>query len=203
MGALEEALKATAARHKHLCPRQVLGVRIAMTGAASLGLEIPRQDKRLLAIVETDGCFADAVEVATGCTVGHRRLRVEDHGKVAATFVDVKTDEAVRVSPDLKVRERAKEYAPEEKRRYYAQLRAYQIMPDDELLDVRAVQLTPPLKEVLSRSGIRTNCSSCGEEIINERGIRRNGALLCRSCAGDAYYTVLDPTAAEDALDRS
>lgn len=194
MSVLEDALVETRARHKHLCPRQVLGVRIAVTGAASLGLEIPRQDKRLLAIVETDGCFADAVEVTTGCTVGHRRLRVEDYGKVAATFVDVKTGKAVRVSPVLDVRGRAKEYAPEEKRRYYAQLRAYQIMPDEELLDVRPVELRAPLKEILSRPGIRVNCASCGEEIINERWIRRNGALVCRACAGEAYYTVLGST---------
>ncbi len=198
MSVLEDALEATRARHKHLCPRQVLGVRIAAAGAASLDLEIPREDKRLLAIVETDGCFADAVEVTTGCTVGHRRLRVEDYGKVAATFIDVKTGEAVRVSPGLDVRDRAKEYAPEEKRRYYAQLRAYRIMPDDELLDVRRVELRSPLREVLSRPGIRVNCASCGEEIINERGIRRDGAVLCRACAGEAYYTVLGP-----ARDRS
>ncbi|MFQ5944696.1 MAG: FmdE family protein [Anaerolineae bacterium] len=202
MDALEEVLRAMAARHKHLCPRQVLGARIALAGAAFLGLEIPREDKRLLAIVETDGCFADAVEVTTGCTVGHRRLRVEDYGKVAATFVDVKTGQAVRVSPGLDVRERARDYAPEEKRRYYAQLHAYQIMPDEELLDVRSVELRPPLKEILSRPGIRVNCASCGEEIINERGIRRNGALQCRSCAGDAYYTVLGPSRAA-ASDRS
>lgn len=199
---LDDALASTRARHKHLCPRQVLGARIAMAGAASLGLEIPREDKRLLVFVETDGCFADAVEVATGCTVGHRRLRVEDYGKVAATFVDVKSGIAVRVSPGLDVRERAREYAPEERRRYYAQLLAYQIMPDDELLEVRRVELHPPLKEILSRPGTRVNCASCGEEIVNEREVRRNGLLLCRSCAGDAYYTALEPAAAEDAFEH-
>lgn len=53
----------------------VLGVRIGIAGAASLGLEVPRDDKRLLVILETEGCFADGVEVTTGHTVGHPTLR--------------------------------------------------------------------------------------------------------------------------------
>ena len=75
---LQAILQVSSARHKHLCPRQVLGARIALAGAAVLRLELPRTDKRLLVIVETDGCFADGVEVATACTVGHRTLRVEE-----------------------------------------------------------------------------------------------------------------------------
>ncbi len=58
----------------------------------------PRKDKRLLVIVESDGCFVDGVSVTTGCTVGHRTLRVEDYGKVAATFVDVSSERALRVA---------------------------------------------------------------------------------------------------------
>jgi formylmethanofuran dehydrogenase subunit E len=45
----------------------------------------------LLTILETDGCAADGVSAATGCWVGRRTLRVEDFGKVAATFVDTQT----------------------------------------------------------------------------------------------------------------
>jgi len=75
---LAQLLAATAARHSHLCPRQALGVRIGLAGAAALGLDLPRRNKRLLAILETDGCFADGIEVATGCTVGHRTLRIEE-----------------------------------------------------------------------------------------------------------------------------
>jgi formylmethanofuran dehydrogenase subunit E len=75
---LFERLEESAARHSHLCPRQVLGVRIGLVGAAALGIDAPRLDKRLLVILETDGCFADGVEVTTGCSVGHRTLRVED-----------------------------------------------------------------------------------------------------------------------------
>ena len=52
---LQILLEQTADRHKHLCPRQVLGVRIGLAGAVALDLEAPRNDKRLLVILETDG----------------------------------------------------------------------------------------------------------------------------------------------------
>jgi len=50
MLSLNEILEISAARHNHLCPRQVLGVRIGLAGAQALGLEIPRSDKRLIVI---------------------------------------------------------------------------------------------------------------------------------------------------------
>ncbi len=79
----------------HLCPRQVLGARMGLFGSQLLGIAISGNEKRLLVIVETDGCFADGVSVATSCTVGARTLRVIDHGKVAVVFVDTKSDRAV------------------------------------------------------------------------------------------------------------
>jgi len=188
MSNLQTILNLSSSWHKHLCPRQVLGARIGLAGAAALGLEGPRQDKRLLAIVETDGCFSSGVEAATACSVRHRTLRVADYGKIAATFVDVKTGTAVRIAPQLDVRQKALAYAPEEKKHYFAQLVGYQRMPDDELLAVQPVRLTTPIDEIVSRAGVRANCAACGEEIINEREVERDGRVYCRGCVGPAYY---------------
>ncbi len=185
---LQTLLETSAIRHSHLCPRQVLGVRIGLAGAAALEIEVPQQKKRLLTIVESDGCFADGVEVATGCTVGHRTLRVVDYGKIAATFVDVKTGRAVRVAPRLDVRQRASAYAPDEKRHYFAQLHGYQVMPTEELVVIEEVELTTSIAEIVSRPGVRVNCDVCGEEIINEREVRYQGLTLCKPCAGERYY---------------
>lgn len=187
---LEEALELASARHKHLCPRQVLGARCAIAAAAMLELEVPRKDKRLLVIVETDGCFVDGVEAAVGVSVGGRTLRVEDYGKIAATFVDVKTERALRVAPQTDVRDRARDYAPEQSRRYFAMLHGYQRMPDAELLSFEWVQLSTPVAAIVSRASARANCESCGEEIINEREVDEDGVSLCRSCAGGGYYSV-------------
>ena len=185
---LDDILKTSASRHTHLCPRQVLGARMGLAGAQALGLDLPAQNKRLLAILETDGCFADGVEAATGCSVGHRTMRVEDYGKIAATFVDVRQGYAVRLAPRLDIRERAADYAPGEPRHYFAQLAAYQVMPDSDLLSIREVYLNVPVEELIGRPGERTHCDLCGEEIINGREVNLAGRILCRACAGEAYY---------------
>jgi formylmethanofuran dehydrogenase subunit E len=151
-------------------------------------MEIPRADKQLLIILETDGCFATGVEVATGCTVGHRTLRVEDIGKVAATFVHAKSERAIRLVPRPDVRERSLEYACHQTRKYFAQLEGYALMPVDELFLYEEVSLTIPAIEIIGRPGTRVNCDYCGEEILNQRETHEGGAILCRSCSGHGYY---------------
>lgn len=191
MQSLDAILAVSSARHSHLCPRQVLGARIGLAGAQALGLTLPRPDKSLLIIVETDGCFADGVEAATGCTVGHRTLRIEDYGKIGATLIHVPSERAIRLAPRPDIRERAHIYAPHERRHYFAQLAAYQIMPTEELLTGRWVRLTPSVAEIVSRPIVRTQCDGCGEEIINQRELWVGSQTLCRACAGPAYYRPL------------
>lgn len=187
---ISQLLEKSMQDHDHLCPRQILGVRIGMAGMQALGFEEPPAKKRLLVISETDGCFVDGVIAATDCTVGHRTLRVEDYGKVAATFVDAKTGRAVRVAPALDVREKACLYAPSEPRHYFAQMQAYQIMPAKEMFTVREVVLNKPIERIISRAGVRVNCDICGEEIMNEREIQQDGLVLCRACAHGGYYSL-------------
>lgn len=188
MDNLQELLEISSRDHNHLCPRQILGVRIGLSGICSLQLEPNRGSKRLLVITETDGCFADGLSAATNCTVGHRTLRVEDYGKVAATFVDTQTGKAVRVAPVLGIRERACTFVPEEPRHYFAQMQAYQIMPDDELMTVQEVILNTSIEQIVSQPGLRVTCDVCGEEIMNEREVIREGLKLCCPCAGNGYY---------------
>jgi formylmethanofuran dehydrogenase subunit E len=179
--------------HDHLCPRQILGVRIGLAGMKALGFDEPPAKKRLLVLSETDGCFVDGVSAATGCTVGHRTLRIEDYGKVAVTFVDIKIRRALRVAPTLDIREKAYTYAPNEPRHYFAQMQAYQIMPDEEMFNIQEVSLNVPIEQIISRAGVRVNCDVCGEEIMNEREILHEGSTLCHSCSGHGYYqTTLD-----------
>ena len=186
--ALSELLKLSSARHSHLCPRQVLGVRMGLAGLGAIGLEAPMPHKAALVIIESDGCFADGIEIATGAMVGHRTLRLADQGKIAATFANVKTGGAVRLAPRLDVRQRALAYAPDVKKKYYAQLKGYQVMPEMELFSFQEVTLNPSLEAIISRPGVRAKISRCGEEIINERQVFANGVTLCRTCAGIGYY---------------
>jgi formylmethanofuran dehydrogenase subunit E len=155
-----------------------------------LGLGLPQSDKRLLTIMETDGCSADGVSAATGCWVGRRTRRVEDYGMVAATFVDTQTERALRIAPRSDVRQRARDYAPEARNKWEAQLLGYQRMPAEALLAVTPVQLKLTVAQIVSRAGCKVACDTCGEEVMNEREVVRDGLTLCRACAGDSYYLV-------------
>lgn len=186
---LPALLAQSAALHRHLCPRQVLGVRLGLLAGAWLGLEFPRTDKRVVAFVETDGCFADGVSVASGCWLGRRTLRLVDHGKVAATFADTKTGQAVRLAPHPDLRARVLASRPQGQKRWHAYLEAYQTWPDEALFAVQPVRLTLDLAALVSVPGVRTTCAECGEEIINEREVTGPGGQpLCRSCAGERYW---------------
>jgi formylmethanofuran dehydrogenase subunit E len=177
--------------HDHLCPRQVLGVRMGMYAGELLELDLPQSDKRVFAFVETDGCLIDGITVATGCAVGHRTMRVMDYGKSAATFVDTLTERAIRIAPSRESRTRAFAYAPHAPDKWHAQLEAYQVMPNAELLSVQEVTLNVSLAAIISRHGMRVVCEQCGEDVINEREIYRAARVLCRACAEGAYYWIL------------
>jgi formylmethanofuran dehydrogenase subunit E len=193
---LSDLLQKSSARHSHLCPRQVLGVRIGLAGLEALGLESPVDRTTALILVESDGCFADGIEVATGATIGHRTLHIHDYGKMAATFADVKTGQVIRISPALDIRTRASVYMPNEPRHYFAQLHAYQVMPQTKLLRTQEVVLTPSMDELMSKPMVRVNCDYCGEEIINEREVIMDGITLCQTCANNGYY-LIKPSPAE------
>jgi len=186
---LPKLLARTSKRHSQLCPRQVLGVRMGLYGSELLGVPIPDPDNTMLVILETDGCFADGVRVATDCSIGKRTLRIEDYGKVAATFIHVHTAKAIRLVPRPNVRSRAFLYAEDIQDRYQAQLIGYQYMPDAELFDTQHVRLRKPLGEIISAAGKRVSCDGCGEEIINQREIQTDDRIVCHACLGLGYYS--------------
>ncbi len=196
MSTLDIILTESARRHKHLCPRQVLGARMALYAGELLGLELPRADKRLLVTSETDGCAVDGIIAATHCRAGSRTLRILDFGKVAATFTDTHTETSIRVAPSRAARALAAKYALHAGNPWETMLLGYQSMPASELLTARRVELNTPLSDILSRPGAKVTCCICGEEIINGREIQNDNETLCRGCAGEGYYSLQESLAA-------
>jgi formylmethanofuran dehydrogenase subunit E len=178
------------ALHNHICPRQILGLRMGAFAGRIFKIELPDPRKRLFCFVETDGCFADGVSVATGCTLGHRTLRLMDEGKIAATFVDLRGDlsRGLRLCPRPDVRQRALEAMPFAHSRWHAMLEAYQVMADDDLLCASEIELAVAMPGLISRPGRRVCCAGCGEEIVNSRERWVNGRTLCAACAGESYW---------------
>lgn len=192
MKTLEEYIALAAQNHGHMCPGQVLGIRMAMLGLRSLAIDDPvKYRKRLLTFVEIDRCAADAVSLVTGCRLGKRSLRYLDYGKVAATFVDLETGRAVRIVARDDSREKAKTMFPELAEPYKQQLEAYKVMVDTDLFTLRPVRVKLKPEDLPGRPRSRVVCDQCGEGINDGRERRLMGRVLCRCCAGESYYEQL------------
>lgn len=192
MKTLAEYLAEAERNHGHMCPGQVLGVRMAMLGCRLIGIEEPKAGKRLIVFVEIDRCAADAINTVTGCRLGKRTLKYRDFGKLAATFLNTETDEAVRVVALESSRELAKQlfgHLPAKKDR---QLEAYKTLPDESLFSWRRVRVSLPDADRPGHPLSRVTCEECGEGINDHREVAREGRTLCRACAGERYYEAID-----------
>lgn len=185
----ESLLQESARVHGHLCPGQVLGVRMSMLGLREIGIADPKgaDRKSTIVFVETDRCATDAVQSVTGCSLGHRTMKFLDYGKMAATFLNTRTGRAVRVIAREESRQRAKECFPEIEDKYAGQLEAYKIMADEELFDLMEVSVTVRPEDMPGRPLQRVKCDACGEHVQDRREVYRDGRVLCRPCAEDGY----------------
>jgi formylmethanofuran dehydrogenase subunit E len=193
MKTLNEYLKEAEVAHGHLCAGQILGVRMAMLGLRHLGIDDPRgaDRKRLVTFVEIDRCATDAVAVVTGCRLGKRALKFRDWGKVAATFVDLANERAVRISARESSKQLARSLHPEIDNKNQQQMLAYREMSDDDLFDATWVRVEIAPEEMPGYKGERVVCEKCGEGINFRREVHVNGRALCRACAGESYYQAL------------
>ncbi len=185
-------LNGSADAHGHLCPGQVVGVRMAMLGCRLIGLEEPtRRDqiKKLIVYVEMDRCTADAVAFVTGVKLGRRSLKFVDYGIMAATFVNLESGAAYRVLSTEDARELAEVYAPEQEDAVARQMEAYRRMPDSVLFRVQQVRVRLKASDFPGPTRFKAVCSRCGQVIRDHREIHRNDEVLCAPCAGGAYFS--------------
>jgi formylmethanofuran dehydrogenase subunit E len=190
MKQLEELLIEAEQAHGHLCAGQVLGVRMALCGLRELGIDDPRgrDRKRLVTYVEIDRCATDAIGVVTGCRLGKRALKFRDWGKMAATFVDLQTQRAIRVAARESSKDLARRLHPELENKNAQQMLAYRELSDDELFTRQQVIVEVGPEEMPGFKGERIVCEACGEGINYHREVRCEGRTLCHSCAGESYY---------------
>jgi formylmethanofuran dehydrogenase subunit E len=192
MKTLAEYLVEAEKNHGHMCPGQVLGVRMAMLGCRLVGIEEPKAGKRLIVFVEIDRCAADAINTVTGCRLGKRTLKFRDFGKLAATFLNTETDEAVRVVALESSRELARQLLSHLPTKKEQQLEAYKTLPDEKLFRWRRVRVELADADRPGHPLARVTCDECGEGINDQREIVGGERTLCRACAGERYYEPLD-----------
>jgi formylmethanofuran dehydrogenase subunit E len=179
MRTLEEDLAAAEAFHGHLCHGMVMGVRMARLGCRELGIEDPATYRDLVVYVEMDRCASDAVSVVCGVTLGRRRMKWVDYGKMAATFVDLATGKALRVAPRPEVPHADKKVDP---------LLFWKDWTDEQLFSCKPVGITIPGEDKPGWPIRRVVCELCGEQVQDAREVIKDGRTLCRACAGGAYY---------------
>jgi formylmethanofuran dehydrogenase subunit E len=188
---LAEYLDLAAVAHGHLCAGQVLGVRLAMLGLRELGITDPiAERKRIVTYVEIDRCITDAIALVANCRLGKRALKFRDWGKVAATFVDLQTGRAIRIAAKESSKQAAREMFPELPKDA-GQQKAYGALSEEILFDKKWVKVQVQPEDLPGFKGPRVVCAECGEGINFKREVLQAGRTLCRSCAGERYYSHL------------
>lgn len=191
MKPFEKLLASSAAAHGHLCPGQVVGVRMAMLGTRLIGLDDPSrhdQIKKLIVYVEMDRCAADAIAHVTGVKLGRRSLKFMDYGIMAATFVNLESGKAFRVLSTEEARSLAPFYAPEVAGKDLQQLEAYQRMPGRVLFRVQRVRVTVNEFDLPGPTRRKVLCSRCGQVVRDCREVVSDGLNLCKPCANGPYF---------------
>jgi len=185
----EVLLASSAEAHGHLCPGQVVGVRMAMLGCRLIGIQDPHKEvKKLIVYVEMDRCTADSVAHVTGVRLGRRSLKHKDYGIMAATFLNLDTGKAIRIVSTEESRDLAAAYAPGVSPKAKQQLEAYKNMPDSVLFKVQEVNVTISEFDFPGPTRRKVTCFRCGQVIRDHREVIKNNRVLCRICAGNAYF---------------
>ncbi|OPZ59238.1 MAG: FmdE, Molybdenum formylmethanofuran dehydrogenase operon [Deltaproteobacteria bacterium ADurb.Bin510] len=180
--------------HGHICPGLSIGYRA--TKLAMERLQANRAaDEELVAIVETDACCVDAVQVLTGCTFGKGNFIYRDYGKVAFSFLSRESGRGLRVvlRPDaMPVDERHGELmarlkdgtaTPAERQEFSDRHRQKSLavlgLDAERLFEVKPVEVAMPAKAKVEPS---ENCVLCGEAVMRAKLELVAGRKICRGC---------------------
>jgi len=180
--------------HGHLCPGLSMGYRASLAGLDWLKAQ-RAADEEIVAIVETDACCADAVQMITGCTFGKGNSIYKDYGKMAFTFLDrkscrgvrfvLKSDAAPRNQRHMElIKKMQTDSASESERDEFKKLhekRSFEIleMPIEDLFNVKELKIELPPKATIEPS---KPCENCGEPTMASKLSEVNGLMVCRSC---------------------
>ena len=191
-----ETFRKCADFHGHICPGLSIGFKAARAAMRRLN-ETRSEDEEIVAIVGTDACCVDAVQVLTGCTFGKGNFIHRDHGKMVLTLLSRNSGAGVRVAlkpgtlpvdrehAELQARVLADDATEAEeaeyRRRHHARSREILDTPEERLFDITPARVHLPPKARIEPS---VACVRCGEPTMSSRLISRNGERLCRECAG-------------------
>lgn len=176
--------------HGEVCPGIVMGTRIAMAGMRELGMNPFERNRDLMVYVEIDRCMADAVQAVTGISMGHRTLKYKDYGKFAATFLDLSSRKAVRISALEGPRVPAENDNKEEDVRpdMKEMVEKLSRVPEEELLLIEEVKVNIGEHDIPGFPKYKAYCEECGDRVLDRREVNIEGRTLCKACVEGPYY---------------
>jgi formylmethanofuran dehydrogenase subunit E len=202
-GDLETLLRKAAELHGHFCSYLTYGVKAGYIAVKEFGIKNAGMEE-VIAIVETNNCFSDGIQIITGCTFGNNALIYKDVGKTAVTLVK-RDGTAIRVVLDPKYETSIKnEYSEANElweklivRREEATRKEHSRMmelfaemafkelrkPADKMFRITRMKINTPEYAPIFNSVI---CPVCGEKTY--KPVTHNGKLVCVDCAGANYY---------------
>jgi len=202
-GDLETLLRKAAELHGHFCSYLTYGVKAGYIAVKEFGIKNAGMEE-VIAIVETNNCFSDGIQIITGCTFGNSALIYKDIGKTAVTIVkrdgtairivldpmyetSIKTEysEANELWEKLIVRrEEATRKEHSRMMELFAEMSFKELKkPADKMFRITRMKINTPEYAPIFNSVI---CPVCGEKTY--KPVTYNGKLVCMDCAGADYY---------------
>ncbi len=189
--------------HGHFCPYSAIGVKAAARAVRELGVKSTGMEEAV-AIIETNNCFSDGVQLITGCSFGNNALIYRDYGKTAFTLAK-RSGEAIRIAvkadsrfleerePEAMalfqkvVRERAGTAEDEKRLKEMWRELSFKLLdvPDEELFDIQRIQINVP---AYARIFASAKCSICGENVMEPRTRFKDGKPVCILCSDQEFY---------------
>ena len=193
----KDFLKAGQQLHGHKCPAMPQGLRAGAAAMNKLGVERAKVSE-LIALVELGDhhcahCFADGVQMITGCTFGKGNIKQLNYGKFGLTLIDKATGRSVRVVPKADVQMQSK------KTKFFTEYRMKGIpaskvppefieplidkvmnMPEDQLLNIS--EITP--YELPKHPDVYSSfvCEECGDMVVESYARVFEGRKVCIPC---------------------
>ena len=184
--------------HGHKCPAMPNGLRVGSAAMNALGVE-RTGDSALHAILDLGDnhcatCFADGIQVITGCTFGKGNIEKTYKGKWALTLVDKKTNRAVRVTPT------AEAMLANKKTEFFKDYREKGVPPTqvpDAVVEPLVVKVMNAPEDMMMKisevfeyqwkqpahSFNSFVCEECGEMTVMEYGRIKGDKKVCMDCA--------------------
>ncbi len=203
---LKGLLENTGELHGHFCAYSACGVKAGYIAMRELGIKNMGM-RDFVAIVETNNCFSDGIQLVTGCTFGNRALIFKDYGKTAVTvakrdgtairiainpdFVDSLTEkypEAWSLFEKIVVR---REKTTKEEIGRLTQLfnrMTFEMLdvPEEEMFRIERKTIKVPESAPMSHPIFSaTKCPVCGEKVLETHVRVKDGRTVCIPCSGE------------------